>query len=363
MSIYDILAHSAVALGTVMLPSDLAELFPDTWTIFGNTYTCNYQGFAFTCGTFASGAYVSSLCIYYVCSLTFGLTQQFIQRRIEWFLHLFPQGTAWTFSVYMLLNDMMNPSKEFPFCWPDTLPNGCENEKCIRGSSEVLSLGSQMVIVLNLLNVAFIILSLSIVCFTLCRAMYKSKMSASESSEKADEYNFRKETSKIVVKHSFLYIMALVVTQVPSILNQTARNPTPTTRSLTLIFSPLHGFFNLIIFVWGKIYGIRLRKPTATTIEALKHLLTDKDGADDHAYFSNIEFVDCISQHKENQNKSDGLEFSKRKENVLKIDDIENIDLSFDESKSNGKFSNFGISNSSDMHSDISFKGKQHYNF
>ena len=156
--------------------------------------------------------------------------------------------------------------------------------------------------------------------------------------------------------------MALVVTQVPSILNQTARNPTPTTRSLTLIFSPLHGFFNLIIFVWSKIYGIRLRKPTATTIEALKHLLTDKDGADDHADLSNIEFVDCTSQNKGIQNKSDGLEFSKKKENILNIDDMENIDLSFDESKSNGKFSNFGISNSSDMHSDISFKGKRHYN-
>ena len=67
---------------------------------------------------------------------------------------------------------------------------------------------------------------------------------------------------------------------------------------------------------------------------------TDKDGADDHAFFSNIEIVNgnSGSQHKENRNISSVLECSKEKENALNFDDLEDIDLSFDESKSNGQF-------------------------
>jgi len=86
MSIGDIVGSLAMALTTLPMPKDMIYTQFEGLTA-GNTRTCELQGFLFTVGTSFTVCYNTILCIYYVCSIRFHMTEEAFKKWSEPGLH------------------------------------------------------------------------------------------------------------------------------------------------------------------------------------------------------------------------------------------------------------------------------------
>ena len=247
MSFYDIWSSSSMILGVLLFPKDIhyREWFrwPESWTRIGNIRTCEYEAFSYLCGSVASAEYVASLCLYYLCSLVFGMKKDTITRRIEWFLHLAPNASAWSFAIAMLVFEMLNPTNQLAWCtvnfmqideeqladelanespqwWFCFLEGHREGGDCVqRGSPEAKDLSVKMLYSHMFFTYSIIAVSLLAICFHVARVAYQSKAATKSSPELEADYLFKKQASKTVVMHSILYILSMTLPSIPGLLN------------------------------------------------------------------------------------------------------------------------------------------------
>ncbi|GFH59561.1 hypothetical protein CTEN210_16037 [Chaetoceros tenuissimus] len=315
MSIYDIWSSTSLILGVLLFPTDIyyqeRYRWPDSWTRIGNVRTCEYGAFSYLCGSIASTQYVATLCLYYLCSLVFGMKKHTITKWIEWFLHLFPNASAWSFAITMLVLEMLNPSNSLPWCSVAPMLGDFETKyfeesqiwycflggregKCIqRGSKKAQLLMNKLLYTHMFLTYSIIAISLLAICLHMTRVACQSKAMASSSPQRKADYLFQKQASKTVVIHSILYILSMTIPSIPGLLNSrgTPAPNTVTRRSLPLIFTPLGGLFSMITFVWGKVHGLRLLNPNMSRMDAFKSLFANAGVSDESVFFSNLELI------------------------------------------------------------------------
>ena len=106
---------------------------------FGNTATCNAQGFFVTTGAFSMYAYNATLCIYYACAIGFHMRERYIQTYVEPILHGLPLTIGLYFGIPPLINQMYNPSYIVSWCSIVAYPYPCnQQDSChVRGDRRI----------------------------------------------------------------------------------------------------------------------------------------------------------------------------------------------------------------------------------
>jgi hypothetical protein len=97
-----------------------------------------------------------------------------------------------------------------------------------------------------------------------------SKTCSENMRKKLNNVRANNRVTKVVVVQASAYIFAFVITNLFPFFNFVTDEPPLVTQALTLVFLPLQGFFNLLIFMGHKVYNYRRVSPGVSRCEALR---------------------------------------------------------------------------------------------
>ncbi len=137
LSVSDIIASTAMAFATVPMPKDV--IYPFEGAIFGNTRTCELQGFAYMLGVSLVLCSNISLNIFYLCTIRYGMSEARVKKILLPLLFVCSLAGSLPLPILVQLNQMFNPSPHESFCAVYAYPGECfdpENDhiECIRGA-------------------------------------------------------------------------------------------------------------------------------------------------------------------------------------------------------------------------------------
>jgi hypothetical protein len=282
MSIADVLSSTAVALSTLPMPSYMPqeEELEYRWTAgtrLGNTSTCNAQGFLQSFGMLCMFNYNAMLCVYYACAIAFTMQENNIKKYVEPVLHGFPIVTSLALSLYFLWNNLYNPQMghTLPFtswCAPSGYPLYCggENEECIRGFDV-----SKIALITTGVTSGYCLLTIVIsLTMVLRKVILTENMlyhgSLAQVLQNIQEFREKHTNTKVVFVQATFYVVAFLMSVSPSFIRVIAHEYDATEQVLenlflvSLLFLPLQGFFNFVIFVSHKVYNYRRVNKIAT---------------------------------------------------------------------------------------------------
>ena len=243
------------------------------------------------------------------------------------------------------MTDLFNPTTYEAWCWIDVYPHDCfvdEEIECIRGNVGALYMGNMIVFTVMLLSLLCVLLCMIIIIIGVCRDNLNLETIDSNRSHRDQRSKlFTKERLKILlVKQAILYMCAFLLTWIfPIIYIATQNNNIFSV--LTLIFWPLQGFFNALIFIHNKVYNIKQHGKSITTCDAL-NLIFIHPGKMPEIYLSDLRRVefhhyraewtrDEFVARTENKNEDDygsnevAFSMSVREEVSLIFDDLSSL--------------------------------------
>jgi hypothetical protein len=280
MSLADICGSIAMALTSLPMPSYMPkeEIFGYHWdgTRLGNEYTCDAQGFFAFFGMGCMFNYNAMLCVYYACAIAFVMRESNIKKYVEPFLHGLPILLGLSFSVPPLFFDMYNPGiSAYAWCGPVAYPDECvvyEGVECIRGNRKMREFMQIVIAVVIIYVFILIFFSLGMVIWKVIQTDRLISRLANMCRDRGNGNMLKvleKHTNtKAVVIQAISYIFAFLLGVVPPLLLSVGAVDTSGSseesiktadifEKLTLVFLPLQGFFNFIIFVSFKVYNYR----------------------------------------------------------------------------------------------------------
>ena len=320
ISLADIITSLAIASTTLPMPKDV--IYPFETPSYGTAASCNAQGIMYLFGNGFLFLVNGILHIYYLLRLRFGMNDLIFSTRVEPILCLLSLGISIGLTIGAFnKGDVINPSPTDPFCVPYSYPMNCTKETnpdcrgesgSNRGSFDLvyrLTLGISfctIVIIMGLLVDKF---------YRMKRKMEriindKSKEEESHTSASSDHNNEALiqavEQYKIVTFQAGLYITAFFLTYAFSAIEHIRfemgyEDSNAVLGILRMIFQPLQGVFNLIIFVIQKLFAIRVCDPDIGLDEALRIVFFIPRAMDDQALVSNLDvmFLDKPTDIKE----------------------------------------------------------------
>jgi len=131
MSVTDIINSSALSFSSIPAPIGT----PGVWKALGTQSTCNAQGVFIMFGSAATPCYFLSLQIYYLFMIKVQTKIENI-RKVEPYLHGAPILAGLICAFVPLVTDSINPGSK-GYCWIDDFPLHCtydNNIECIRGN-------------------------------------------------------------------------------------------------------------------------------------------------------------------------------------------------------------------------------------
>jgi hypothetical protein len=224
--------------------------FWDGQTKLGNVHTCAVQGFAFYSGIHIMFAYNGSLCGYYACAIAFRLQEKQIRKRIEPLIHGVPLiiGLAPAISISMHKMYMVTINE----VW------------CTAGKKSGLDLQTQ-ILSIAMISIPFILVGIVLISLILVIwRVWKNGRIIDQANSRGDIHIVEERrieeahrNTKLIIAQSLGYIGALLLTLTfPLVRNiyQDSLSYASITNlnKLFLVFTPLQGFFNFIIFLWHK---------------------------------------------------------------------------------------------------------------
>jgi len=305
MSIFDLLQCIPMALTTVPMPKDMLYEQFDGW-VYGNRTTCNIQGFTFTMGSVCASVYNAILCIYYLCAIRFRMKDEQFRKHIEPYLHLVSIVGGSLAALGAFRNQLLNPSPvKYTWCAPSTYPWWCDgDDQCLSGRFLV---GFRLLFVAIIVVSVIVVVSLAmIVChaFSQKRLLNSYKKDADNAvtpgdQQSLDDYQTDVHYTKMIVYQAILYTMAfLAVWHYPLILQPFQElyedgiyKSCSATEISRLIFRPLQGFFNAIIFLYHKVRNHRRDDPGISLYGALQKIF-DRTKDDPEPLLSNLALVE-----------------------------------------------------------------------
>lgn len=309
ISLADIITSLAIASTTLPMPKDV--IYPFETPSYGTAASCNAQGLIYLFGNGLLFLVNGILHIYYLLRLRFGMDDLFFSIRVEPILCLLSLGISIGLTIGAFnKGDIINPSPTDPFCVPYSYPMNCTKETnpdcrgesgSNRGSFDLVyrvTLGSSfctIVIIMGLLVDKF---------YRMKRNMERiiNDKSKEEESQTSAQQNHEAliqavEQYKIVTFQAGLYITAFFFTYAFGAIEHFryikgyVRGDNTTLGILRMIFQPLQGVFNLIIFVIQKLFAIRVCDPDIGLDEALRIVFFIPRAMDDQALVSNIDVM------------------------------------------------------------------------
>jgi len=234
MSISDMLFSFECFLSTWPFPAG------ETWGAIGSMLSCDIVGFITQFGCVCYLLYCGSLATYFVLKIRFNWQNPKI-KKIEWLLHIFPIVAAGSMAISGWFLKLYSSANWI--CWIAPYPDDCDSqETCIRGWNS------------NFYRLAFmygwvwtILLYVSISMFAIFRH-------ASDVEKQSDEFRrgHKKKMSESVRFKALLYVGSLFSTWIFGSITRllqmiTGKVYTPLL-FLLVIFFPLSGFFNFLIY-------------------------------------------------------------------------------------------------------------------
>lgn len=196
---------------------------------FGGTLSCEIQGAIVISGTYIFQAYVTSLCLYYLCALVLRMTPETITKYVEWFLHLSPLLVGLIPGVFGLSTKSFNPGNTTPWCtfrrYPAACPTHCwapddEGCECIRGGPEYDDIYFNYIYTILLYLYSTIIFAcLFAICVTTSVSNIKLRIHIHKSKQDSERYDreledilrFRENNHRSTLVQALLYVAVMVI--------------------------------------------------------------------------------------------------------------------------------------------------------
>jgi len=299
MSCFDIIASISIGLATIPMPAD--SIYDSAGPMIGNTATCQIQGFFSLFGFTGSASMYMSLCWYYVCKLTFGMTSRKIKNIVEPIVATYTIVLACAIPAYYLSRNLIHSLPYESFCTVAPIPNElgdcakdenpwspCENDRQ-DWTENIDKYNESLNIVVYTVgaNMMLIFLAMFIILWTAYKNYKEAKKresliqdtqqdlisDAAEVSEKQDsELLFTRVLVTQALMYIFVYFLTWFFMILPMMVPQTYG--TPLTNEVweicKTVFFPLSGFWNLMIFLYDKVQLVILSTNNKNVWQAIK---------------------------------------------------------------------------------------------
>ena len=304
LSSADCLTSLAIALTTIPMPKDV--IYPFAMPSYGNIVTCEAQGFIYMMGNGLAFCMNGILNIYYLCTLRYNMTEKTFRCYLEIPLYIVSLAASVVPSAFLIKDNLLNPSPVHPICMRHVYPDDCtkaDNPEC-RGEG-----GHDKGTYLFTLTLGFLILmiTMALVVHSFYRNERKLRKAVKdnhiqEGDEAYKDLQHAQQSSSIIIRQALMYIAAFLITWILgfvqiAFLNEhitdehTTEHTSDTMFVLKMIFQPLQGFFNLIIFAFHKVYMILQSDEDTTFTEAVGIVFLHPDEMDDSVQLSNLDLV------------------------------------------------------------------------
>lgn len=321
MSVWDFISSACIALTIIPMPADVQETYPFPGRAYGNSTTCQLQGFLIISGQ-AFGIFSNCvLNIFYVYTIRFGIPEDRINSRmLPKALILASLVTIPSVSI-PLHNGLYNPIPYEMYCTIGSYPENCNRRQdvdCI-GKYVDPEVENQIILIVFLfifIGFLSVVVSMILVVMAVIRFDRMSKRLQSEADHEGEEgreagqnddhqSNPRSQrgqqdfkATKAAGKVALMYIFAFFLTWIWTFLSilqfkiiawrfiQYART----------IFVPLQGFFNGLIFIYNKIENYRRTSSSEIPfISAFKSVIASPNGINTRERL--ISCMDLIENH------------------------------------------------------------------
>jgi len=304
ISIADMISSLAVSLTTIPMPKDVNEVYNFEGKSYGTVLTCEIQGFSYGLGLRLSLAASICLSVYYLLKIRYRVPHRVITKCAEPVFVIITLLVAVIPPLFALENKMYNPTPLSSWCTISEFPYGCSEENgvdCIRSQNiKAYRVGSFLYL--------FIAAALQAICLVLIVATaYKQDegqartalhVGNGQSQHNEEELHTierlrddgevqdqaklkavsdgrlqdtaRHQDARMVANYAIMYAAAFVGTHsfFPRLFPGSIFFAV-----MALVFRPLQGFFNALIFISQKVYIIRQAHEQLSFCEALTMII------------------------------------------------------------------------------------------
>ena len=275
LSIYEVIISIAIAFTTLPMPKDMIyNQF--NGLILGNTSTCSAQGFLFILGAQSAGLYNSFLMVYYLLSIRYQMPDANISKLVEPLMHAYTTAFGFSISISLLVFDAYNPTPYDVWCTAITYPYWCpgsQDQAClIRGSRSSYHVRNIMLLH-NILSATVVLSSLCLVIWTIYSqerlfVMYRANIISRLRLQETFEQDFY--LTKAILKQASAYALSFLLVNIFPFISMVFGRPNNTFLSIAhLLLRPSQGVFNLLIFLYHKIYNIKRNNRNASLCHAI----------------------------------------------------------------------------------------------
>jgi len=283
------LTSLAIALTTIPMPKDV--IYPFEGRNYGTTATCEAQGLVYITGSAIVICMNVILNVYYLFLLRCKIKAETFSKIIEPILTVgvgivLPVITTFT----ILANQgLINPIPYESYCSIGSYPFGCNDSdrddiECIRGGGTRSRNGVEIFRILFLLALPFDLCIVATSMLLIILSFYKSerdlkrtrrsmmkdhvkeasspKDSAEQQKDQEEEVHNQEsqhKMTKIITSQALMYLGAFLFTWFFTFLTYLGDvfGENHWIQALKLVFQPLQGFFNMLIFIYHKVFNLR----------------------------------------------------------------------------------------------------------
>eukprot|EP00979_Chaetoceros_neogracilis_P007513 scaffold1588_cov206-Chaetoceros_neogracile.AAC.1 len=280
LSSADCLTSLAIALATIPMPKDV--IYPFEMPSYGNITTCEAQGLVYMMGNAFAFCMNGILNIYYLCTLRYNMPEKTFRCYLEIPLYIASFVLCVTVpSATLIKEELLNPSPTDPYCVPNTYPLDCtktDNPECRGGGGRGGYNPTYLFAICSSFFTVIITMALVVHAFYRNERRLRKAAKGNEIKEGDAKYEALKraqETTSIITWQALMYVAAFLITWifgfVQFVLKETENQNEEGFMTISrMIFQPLQGFFNLIIFVYHKVQTLRHADDDLTVAEALE---------------------------------------------------------------------------------------------
>lgn len=295
------------------MPSDVHNVYAFPGRSFGNTLTCETQGFIITIGLAFGVCANVVLNVYYVCTLRYCMEDRTLNRRMLPIALVVSCMVSLPVGILPLAYDLLNPTPHEMYCSIGTIPDGCGDGEgqleCIRGgSAHPNTVANILFMITVLLGATFLLVVVSLIMVVLAVFKFeqasKKELSHTPPNKKsksnteviaqadqeiqaqlqvADRQSFA--NTRLAGRVALMYIAAFFITWIWTIISMLPIAEIPgfsdkawdVIGDLRSIFVPMQGFFNSIIFFYNKVHNLRREDARIALQSQLRGMHTDGD--------------------------------------------------------------------------------------
>ena len=247
--------------------------------------------------------------LYYLLTIRYNVTEETLKRYLEPSFLVFNVIVSFIMPVTFLKSDYLNPTPYETTCAVGPYPFSCNDIDipCIRGRSQFSELHNLFRnLVISSSSIEFVIFTISMAL--IIDTFYKSdrelakilreehtRMDHSNREERDVGYNSkvapvlsRRFMTKIITQQALMYFSALVLTWVFLVIS--FFKDCVLIAACKMLFVPLRGTLNMLIFVYHKVYAMKMSDDELTYFQGLILLIDDTKNVPEHNV-SNIEIV------------------------------------------------------------------------